>query len=72
MKMLRKVNVTGLTGELYFLDGSNDRNDIPYDIFNLQGRDLVPVGLSLPSGSFEPNGHPIVWPGDTQTPPSGV
>jgi len=65
MQALRRVRIErGATGELSFSPNTNDRSDMPYDIFNLQGKDLIAVGTTYPSGTFDTTGRPpIVWPG---------
>lgn len=65
MRVLREVRLTrGATGDLSFSPATNDRSDMPYDIFNLQGRQMVTVGTTYPSGTFDTRGRPpIILPG---------
>jgi len=77
MKYLRKMDFDGATGHVSLVPGTNDRANMPVQIFNSHGYkadgktvDLVSVGSVDPAtGRLTVNESAIVWPGNVTTPP---
>ncbi len=77
MKYLRRMNFDGATGHVSLVPGTNDRANMPVQIFNSHGYkadgktvDLVSVGSVDPAtGRLTVNEGAIVWPGNVTTPP---
>ena len=77
MKYLRRMNFDGATGHVSLVPGTNDRANMPVQIFNSHGYkadgktvDLVSVGSVDPAtGRLTVNEGAIVWPGNITTPP---
>ena len=77
MKYLRKMDFDGATGHVSLVPGTNDRANMPIQIFNSHGYkadgktvDLVSVGSVDPAtGRLTVNESAIVWPGNVTTPP---
>jgi len=77
MKYLRKMDFGGATGHVSLVPGTNDRANMPVQIFNSHGYkadgktvDLVSVGSVDPAtGRLTVNESAIVWPGNVTTPP---
>ncbi|TDI34301.1 MAG: amino acid ABC transporter substrate-binding protein [Acidobacteria bacterium] len=77
MKYLRKMDFDGATGHVSLVPGTNDRANMPVQIFNSHGYkadgktvDLVSVGSVDPAtGRLTVNEGAIVWPGNVTTPP---
>ena len=77
MKYLRRRNFDGATGHVSLVPGTNDRANMPVQIFNSHGYkadgktvDLVSVGSVDPAtGRLTVNEGAIVWPGNVTTPP---
>ena len=77
MKYLRKMNFDGATGHVSLVPGTNDRANMPVQIFNSHGYkadgktvDLVSVGSVDPAtGRLTVDESAIIWPGNVTTPP---
>ena len=77
MKYLRKMDFDGATGHVSLVPGTNDRANMPVQIFNSHGYkadgktvDLVSVGSVDPAtGRLTVDEGAIVWPGNVTTPP---
>ena len=77
MKYLRKMNFDGATGHVSLVPGTNDRANMPVQIFNSHGYkadgktvNFVSVGSVDPAtGRLTVNEDAIVWPGNVTTPP---
>lgn len=75
MTYLRKMSFAGLSGQVSLAPGSNDRADMPIQIFNNQGyKDdgktvhFVSIGsVNTKTGSLVINKDAIVWPGSVQS-----
>jgi len=73
-----KVNFEGATGRVSISTGSNDRADMPVQIFNSHGFkedgkavDYVSVGSVDPkTGKLTIDEKAILWPGGTRTAPN--
>jgi len=77
MTFLRKMDFDGATGRVSLVPGTNDRANMPVQIFNSHGYeadgktvDFVSVGRVDPAtGRLTMNEDAIVWPGNVTTPP---
>ena len=77
MHYLRQMNFAGATGRISLVPGTNDRANMPVQIFNSHGYkedqetvSFVPVGSVDPeNGKLDIDESLIVWPGSTTTPP---
>ena len=77
MKSLRKMDFDGATGHVSLVPGTNDRANMPVQIFNSHGYkadgktvDLVSVGSVDPAtGRLTVDEGAIIWPGNVTTPP---
>jgi len=77
IRSLRKMNFAGATGRISLVPGTNDRANMPVQIFNSHGFksdnktvNFVPVGSVDPdSGDLTLDESAIVWPGGTRTAP---
>ena len=77
MKYLRKMDFDGATGHVSLVPGTNDRANLPVQIFNSHGYksdgktvDFVSVGSVDPAtGRLTMDESAIVWPGNVTTPP---
>ena len=71
MKYLRKMNFEGVSGQVSLTPGSNDRADMPIQIFNNQGYkddgktvNFVSIGfVKTDTGTLIINDDAIIWPG---------
>ncbi len=78
MIYLRRMDFEGATGRITLVPGTNDRANMPVQIFNSHGFkadgktvDFVPVGSVDPdTGELTLTESAILWPGDTTTPPN--
>jgi ABC-type branched-subunit amino acid transport system substrate-binding protein len=78
MAYMRKVNFEGATGRVSIATGSNDRADMPVQIFNSHGFkedgkavDFVSVGSVDPqTGNLTIDEKAILWPGGIRTAPN--
>ncbi len=77
MKHLRRMDFDGATGHVALVPGTNDRADLPVQIFNSHGYkadgktvDFVAVGrLDPATGRLTVDEGAIVWPGNATGPP---
>ncbi len=77
MAYLRAMNFAGATGQISLVPGTNDRANMPVQIFNSQGYkadgktvNFVPVGSVDPvTGNLLLDDSAILWPGSTRTAP---
>lgn len=77
MHALRKMDFDGATGRISLVPGTNDRANMPVQIFNSHGYkqgqktvQFVPVGSVDPAtGQLTIDEGSIVWPGATEEPP---
>jgi len=77
MAYLRRMDFEGATGHVTLVSGTNDRANMPVQIFNSHGYkadgktvDFVSVGSVDPlSGHLTLDESAILWPGRTTTPP---
>ena len=77
MKHLRRMDFDGATGHVGLVPGTNDRADLPVQIFNSHGYktdgktvDFVAVGrLDPATGRLTVDEGAIVWPGNATGPP---
>ena len=77
MKYLRKMNFEGATGHVSLAPGTNDRANMPVQIFNSHGYkadgrtvEFVSIGSVDPkNGRLTLDENAIVWPGNVGTPP---
>jgi len=77
MAYLRKMDFEGATGRITIAPGTNDRANMPVQIFNSHGYkadgktvDFVSVGTVDPvTGDLTLDESAILWPGRTTTPP---
>jgi len=77
MTALRRMDFEGATGRIKLRHGSNDRANMPIQIFNSHGYkadgktvDFVPIGSVDPaSGRLSIDESAILWPGATKTVP---
>ena len=77
MKHLRKMDFDGATGHVSLVPGTNDRAQMPVQIFNSHGYkadgktvDFVSVGSVDPAtGRLTVDEGAIIWPGNVPTPP---
>ena len=77
MKYLRKMDFDGATGHVSLVPGTNDRANMPVQIFNSHGYkadgktvDFVSVGSVDPAtGRLTLDEGAIVWPGNVTIPP---
>ena len=71
MKYLRKMNFEGVSGQVSLIPGSNDRANMPIQIFNNQGYkddgktvNFVSIGfVKTDTGTLIINDDAIIWPG---------
>jgi ABC-type branched-subunit amino acid transport system substrate-binding protein len=78
MDYLRRMDFEGATGHISLVPGTNDRANMPVQIFNSHGYkadgktvNFVPVGFVNPqSGELLLDESAILWPGDTRTAPN--
>jgi len=78
MHYLRQVNFQGATGNVSVIPGTNDRDNMPVQIFNSHGYKadgktvkFVSVGsVDTDTGELEIDVSKILWPGGTKTPPN--
>ncbi|KAL6053563.1 hypothetical protein QOT17_017887 [Balamuthia mandrillaris] len=78
METLRRVSFEGVTGPVSFLPGTNDRNGIDFDVFNLQQQQpsehpprFVRVGvMDGRDGSLRMEDERVIWGGGSRRPPS--
>ncbi|KAL6061073.1 hypothetical protein QOT17_013130 [Balamuthia mandrillaris] len=77
METLRRVSFEGVTGPVSFLPGTNDRNGIDFDVFNLQQQPPEPqprfvrVGvMDGRDGSLRMEDERVIWGGGSRRPPS--
>ena len=77
MSYLRNVDFQGATGRISLAPGTNDRANMPVQIFNSHGYkadgktvDFVSVGSVDPlTGELTVDRNAILWPGGTTAPP---
>ena len=77
MKHLRKMDFDGATGHVSLVPGTNDRAEMPVQIFNSHGYkadgktvDFVSVGSVDPAtGRLTVDEGAIIWPGNVRIPP---
>jgi hypothetical protein len=77
MAYLRKMDFEGATGRITIAPGTNDRANMPVQIFNSHGYkadgktvDFVSVGTVDPAtGDLTLDESAILWPGRTTAPP---
>lgn len=77
MRYLRKMDVEGATGRVTLVPGTNDRANMPVQIFNSHGYkedgktvSFVSVGtIDVETGELIINEDAIVWPGGFRQPP---
>jgi ABC-type branched-subunit amino acid transport system substrate-binding protein len=78
MAYLREMNFEGATGRISLVPGTNDRANMPVQIFNSHGYKadqetvhFVPVGFVDPeTGKLELDEGAILWPGATRVAPN--
>ena len=77
MRYLRKMDFQGATGRVTLVPGTNDRENMPVQIFNSHGYkedgktvNFVSVGaVNAETGELIIDEGAIVWPGGTRQPP---